>query len=132
MALMILLEVGIVVSLGYDQYKVHVNENQDIFYKYKRWNLIKVSETGQFEEMKDALNKIPTNDSALRNVIFGLQPPTEHELELPITFNNQSLDSSQKKAVEFALRQSELAVIHGPPGTGKTTTLVEIILKVST
>ena len=27
---------GIVVSLGYDQYKVHVNENQDIFYKYKQ------------------------------------------------------------------------------------------------
>ena len=39
------------------------------------------------------------------------------------------MDESQKEAVSFALSQRELAVIHGPPGTGKTTTVVEIILQ---
>lgn len=46
-----------------------------------------------------------------------------------IEFFNKNLDDSQRDAVTFALSQRELAVIHGPPGTGKTTTVVEIILQ---
>lgn len=37
------------------------------------------------------------------------------------------LNDSQKAAVEFAMSASDLAIIHGPPGTGKTTTVVEVI-----
>lgn len=47
-----------------------------------------------------------------------------------IEFFNKNLDDSQREAVTFALSQRELAVIHGPPGTGKTTTVVETILQV--
>lgn len=47
----------------------------------------------------------------------------------PLTFCNPALDASQQEAVLFALSQKELAIIHGPPGTGKTTTVVEIILQ---
>lgn len=46
-----------------------------------------------------------------------------------LTFYNVTLDPSQQEAVSFALAQKELAIIHGPPGTGKTTTVVEIILQ---
>lgn len=46
-----------------------------------------------------------------------------------LTFYNATLDASQQEAVWFALSQKELAIIHGPPGTGKTTTVVEIILQ---
>ena len=42
-------------------------------------------------------------------------------------FFNKNLDKSQKDAVKLTFEQKDLAIIHGPPGTGKTTTLIEII-----
>lgn len=43
-------------------------------------------------------------------------------LKLETRFNE-----SQKTAIEFAMASRDIAVIHGPPGTGKTTTVVELI-----
>ncbi len=37
------------------------------------------------------------------------------------------LNDSQQQAVHEVLRAKDVAVVHGPPGTGKTTTLVEAI-----
>ena len=37
------------------------------------------------------------------------------------------LNPTQEKAVNEVLRSKDVAVVHGPPGTGKTTTLVEAI-----
>ena len=48
---------------------------------------------------------------------------------MTVRFTNPHLDAYQKKAVMFALSRPDLAIIHGPPGTGKTTTLVEIVLQ---
>ena len=48
-----------------------------------------------------------------------------HKLE----FNDPSLNDSQKEAIRFALASQEVALIHGPPGTGKTHTLIELILQ---
>lgn len=44
-----------------------------------------------------------------------------------LSFNNQALNESQQKAVKLILAQDELLLVHGPPGTGKTTTLIESI-----
>jgi superfamily I DNA/RNA helicase len=37
------------------------------------------------------------------------------------------LNSRQQEAVQKIVSANELAIIHGPPGTGKTTTLVQAI-----
>ncbi|KDD71666.1 hypothetical protein H632_c4597p0, partial [Helicosporidium sp. ATCC 50920] len=41
--------------------------------------------------------------------------------------HSMNMDDVQRDAVELTLAQPDLALVHGPPGTGKTTTLVEIV-----
>ena len=47
--------------------------------------------------------------------------------ELPLEPLDSGLNESQRQAVRFALSARDVAVLHGPPGTGKTTTVVEVI-----
>ena len=39
------------------------------------------------------------------------------------------LNGPQREAVRFALSARDVAVLHGPPGTGKTTTLAEVVIQ---
>ena len=60
--------------------------------------------------------------------MFGLNDCTSQTDDSPdLEVFNRSLDDSQRDAVTFAQSQTEFCIIHGPPGTGKTTALVEII-----
>src|SRR4029079_2624821 len=38
-----------------------------------------------------------------------------------------ALNASQREAIEFALSAEDIAIIHGPPGTGKTTSVAAFI-----
>ena len=42
-------------------------------------------------------------------------------------FFNDKLNASQRQAIDFAINDSNITIIHGPPGTGKTYTLIELI-----
>jgi len=60
------------------------------------------------------------------NVLLGAQP-AQLARARPWTPLDDELDQAQLAAVDAALRAEEVALIHGPPGTGKTRTLVELI-----
>jgi hypothetical protein len=62
----------------------------------------------------------------LRDVLLGHIPPAFIAYE-SVQGLDASLNSSQQEAVRFALSTQEIALLHGPPGTGKTTVLVELI-----
>ncbi len=66
---------------------------------------------GRVAQLKDILldNREPRFD-----------PPVEIALD-------PKFNESQRQAIQFALSSRDVAIIHGPPGTGKTTTVVELI-----
>ncbi|EER45641.1 insulin II gene enhancer-binding protein rip1 [Histoplasma capsulatum H143] len=64
-------------------------------------------------------------------VVFGHSTPSPVDLSSigTIEFIDPTLNDSQREAIRFALAAKEIALIHGPPGTGKTYTLIELILQ---
>ena len=68
--------------------------------------------------------------AVLRDVLLGRLPPSFHS-QPPLLALDVTLNESQKAAVHFALTADDVAIIHGPPGTGKTTTLVELIRQIT-
>lgn len=80
-----------------------------------------------YERMKKALNVV--RNSALFNILDGKDK--KNRCELVQTKENlsflQILNEPQKDSVRSAVAAESLFLIHGPPGTGKTTVLVEII-----
>eukprot|EP01137_Pigoraptor_chileana_P007883 Opistho-2@54024 len=66
----------------------------------------------------------------IASVVFGKEEPMFDDPPASVAekeWANLGLNKSQKDAVRFALSARDVAVIHGPPGTGKTTTVIEII-----
>lgn len=61
----------------------------------------------------------------LRDILLG-QRELSFKNQEDCQFNTE-LNESQQAAIRFALSASDVAIIHGPPGTGKTTTIVELI-----
>jgi superfamily I DNA and/or RNA helicase len=65
----------------------------------------------------------------LREILMGERKPTFQETSadsLPLR-SKIELNSIQKETVRLAMSANDVALIHGPPGTGKTTTVVAFI-----
>jgi DNA polymerase alpha-associated DNA helicase A len=65
------------------------------------------------------------SETAVARGLLGIDPPKQHPITEPIWLTE--LNDSQKDAIRFCLASDTVACIHGPPGTGKTHTLVELI-----
>jgi len=82
-----------------------------------------------YDEMQAALKAanelMEKPEGNLIRVLTGeIQPTFNENLH---KFKFPKLNDSQNQAVDKILSANELAIIHGPPGTGKTTTLVQAI-----
>jgi len=83
-----------------------------------------------YDEMFEALRKGQIEEAQEKNnllqVIIGQKAP--HTLSIShVQAANASLNASQLAAIKAIAQTEDIAVIHGPPGTGKTTTLVHAI-----
>ena len=85
-----------------------------------------------FQRMKEALKAFKRLPKWRREKLLGKREPEFNagagagdgeELE----FFNESLNNSQREAVRKSLAARDFFLIHGPPGTGKTITCVEVI-----
>ncbi|KAG7558596.1 P-loop containing nucleoside triphosphate hydrolase [Arabidopsis thaliana x Arabidopsis arenosa] len=97
--------------------------------------LEKLANEVTYRRMKDTLVQLskgvlrgPASD--LVPVLFGERQPSVSKKDVKsFTPFNKNLDQSQKDAITKALSSKDVFLLHGPPGTGKTTTVVEIVLQ---
>ena len=77
-----------------------------------------------FAALREVAEAKGNRTARLREVLLGKAPALRRETG-PVRF--PWLNASQEKAENQVLCAKEVAVVHGPPGTGKTTTLVEAV-----
>ncbi|TDB61885.1 AAA domain-containing protein [Arundinibacter roseus] len=88
-------------------------------------------DSNSYDEMQAALNTASTRhalpvEGALLRVLTAEKSP-EFSLISNENAEATTLNEFQQIAVQKILAAKELAIVHGPPGTGKTTTLVAAI-----
>jgi ATP-dependent RNA/DNA helicase IGHMBP2 len=86
-----------------------------------------------YREMNQALSAVMAAHgnrlAELRDVLLGARQASFREPQADDLFYPSALNDSQLVAVRHVVTAQDVAIIHGPPGTGKTTTLVQAILE---
>ena len=86
---------------------------------------------GSYREMHKALKEVLNAEQGrladLREIFYGAKEPS---FKNGFEFQSVNLNDSQNKALTNIFNAQDVAIIHGPPGTGKTTTLVNAIKEV--
>ncbi|MCQ2252417.1 MAG: AAA domain-containing protein, partial [Bacteroidales bacterium] len=90
-----------------------------------------VFDSTTYKEMDSAVRKLAeTTDERLirlKEVLYG-DRPAEFVEDTPF-IKDLRLNESQNEALRMINAAQDVAVVHGPPGTGKTTTLVRAIIQ---
>lgn len=86
-----------------------------------------------YKVMFEALRRVieaKANRLAMLRDLFHTSAPVSWGAESALPLRLPWLNASQEQAVRDVLRAKDVLIVHGPPGTGKTTTLVEAISEV--
>lgn len=123
---------GVVTRLARDRIAVAVDADYPEFLEDAAINLDREAPEISFVRGEQAIarmrNAAPNSALArLREVLFGAREPEFRAQPAIERWFDPGLDATQQQAVAHALGAQDVALIHGPPGTGKTRTLVEVI-----
>lgn len=107
---------------------VHADELPDWCYEGKL-GINMLFDDNSYTEMQAALDEVinakHNRVAELRDMIEGIIPLTFKKIDSEVLI--PSLNLSQNRAVRHVLSVNDVGIIHGPPGTGKTTSLVQAI-----
>lgn len=125
---------GVVTRLGRDSIQVAFPSWPESESERPSFRLDRSSDEISRQRQRQGLDKAQAASGSrfaeLRDVLLGFRTPTFHASDSPQPFD-KTLNESQLEAVRFALSADDVAIIHGPPGTGKTTTVVELIRQIT-
>jgi superfamily I DNA and/or RNA helicase len=86
-----------------------------------------------YREMNNALGEVlgayGNRLAELRDILLGARQARFRAQKADDLLYPNLLNESQLKALRHVITAQDVAIIHGPPGTGKTTTLVHAILE---
>jgi len=119
---------GTIVRVTATQLCLRFPKDYDRFIEREVLNLEREESEVTFQRGDEAIRAL-MGDAALshkRALLFGDAVPQFEEAS-DITFRDEQLNLGQRRAVERSVRARDATLIHGPPGTGKTRTLVEIV-----
>ncbi|OJJ96948.1 hypothetical protein ASPACDRAFT_34133 [Aspergillus aculeatus ATCC 16872] len=101
----------------------------------KRVWFVKLANDVTFRRMNQTMDRMAkmqeSDHTHFMRVAFGHTTPLTPDYDVckDMEFTDPTLNDSQKEAIRFALASRDIALIHGPPGTGKTHTLIELIVQ---
>ncbi len=124
---------GVVYERREDVISVALAQLPDDAEEVEHWRLDlssdEISSQRQRAALERAIRARGDRLAQLRDVLLGQRlPEFDDPIEEPAL--DAGLNASQLATVAFGLTARDVALVHGPPGTGKTTTVVELIRRV--
>jgi superfamily I DNA and/or RNA helicase len=121
---------GVVYERIENSLRVALGGMPDDLSDHETWRLDPCDDEAAVERQRAAMERarLAAGDrlAELRDVLLGLRSP-QFGPEDDVPALDPGLNPAQRDAVRFALSARDVALIHGPPGTGKTTAVVELI-----